>query len=212
MNNKCFKIYDITKDKVIYRFDNLYELLKFLAIYQNDPCNWFAYRAGTEKINGYGNVFLDNVNVTLKDMKCDSVLYGEREYVIRPYVFIDNEDNIFDPRIYITEIIKLISTLYRFSRYYKYYNPENKSSKDKIVSFRNGPIKGTGCKYRGKYYIHPKIMNETRKSVISEHIEFIRPKRRYKHLPNLWYDEKVRHIDKSWKSQSKKKNNGCEKI
>ena len=75
---------------------------------------------------------------------------------------------------------------------------------DKVkVEFRRDPIPYTGAKYRGHYYRRPKSMNEKRKAADVEYKQYVKPKRNVRNLPDAWDDEKVRHIEKCWKSQSK---------
>lgn len=203
---KFYKLYDLSKGCYIKTFETKNDMIRFLAYHQRLN-EWYGnYRKGLEGQLGYYNHYLDNINLTFNDTIRVYDGPSEFKYFIRPYVFIDPDDRIIDPREYIDEIINFykanqsIKREYNAYYYYKYVKC--------LPEFREGPVPGTGKRHqhRGSYYRIPKTIRDKRTNCIEEHKEFIRGKRSNKHLPDPW-DEYTRsdRRSKSWKDQSKKK-------
>ena len=182
-------------------FDTLEDLLWFLSRQQTSGW-WGGYRPGLEKEFGYSNHYLDNVNMTFNDTKFISWdISVKSKYSLREFVFLDPDNRIFDPRAYIEDIIEYTKIPYK-SKWHHWKWHSEKS----LPEFRNGPVPSTGRNHyhRGSIYRHPKIMNEKRQAANVEYKDFIKPSRRVLNLPDV-YDDNCRHIEKSWKSQSKKR-------
>lgn len=201
---KVYKIYNVNSGCVLRVFDTLEELLVFVAGAQKTNSFWGEYRKGLEKDGCYGyfNIYLDNINMNFSDTKIHKELFKEAEIVVRDYMFFDPDNRIIDLRNYVDDIVKYSkanTSKKRNQRWWRY------SGKD-LPEFRKGPVPGTRksrC-HRGSYYRNPSVMNAKRDAAITEYKEYIRPSRRVINLPDPW-DEYPRHIDKSWKTNSKKK-------
>ena len=203
---KIYKIYDVKNGCFINTFNSLKELLYFLSRYQND--NWCHYMPGKEKEIGYCNKYLDDINITFNDTKLSFNKYGSSQdsngdniYILRQYAFLDPNNRIIDVREYMNDIIKLSSTKIN----HKYYSHKWKRYY-KSVRYRYDSIPGIHKNHyhRNCFYRHPNVMNEKRQASIVEYKDYIKPASRVSNLPDAW-DDKIRHFDKSWKSQSKKR-------
>lgn len=201
LNKKVYKIYNVVQGAFYnISFNTLEELLIYVSHSQTHDWSG-SYRKGTEKDLGYYNKWLDGINLTLND----TTIYhydGKIETTIRPYTFLDPDNRIIDLRDYIEEIIAYSKSpkKYSWNRYKRYQDSA-------IPEFRKGPMPGihkVNC-HRGSVYRHVASFNEKKQNSDPEYFEFVRPKRRPHNLPDLWRDEKCRHNDKSWKSNSKKR-------
>lgn len=200
---KVYKIYDVNNGYFIRTFDTFTELLEFLARHQHVDSWWGEYRPGLEGVFGYCNTYLDDVNMNFNDKKYVSRELSPTSYWIRSYLFLDEENRIFDPRKYINEIIDIIKNN-KFTKRKRYgYRCFYESQ---LPDFRKGPVPGTGVRHnhRGSYYRHPKTMNEKRQSANVEYKEYIPPKKHILNIPDAW-DEIPRSKSKSWKDQTKKR-------
>ena len=158
----------------------------------------------------------NELNMTWKD-KTPAFIDGDITSHIKDLTFYTIENGhprVFDVRMY-KEKAKSLEVKYH--RYY--YNENNYGEKlyssvygygGKIYYFRCGPVAYTGTT-NVQFYRHPKTLNEMKnnEAALDQAYEYglnketvIRKKR--SKLPTVW-DDICRGIDKSWKSQKKKK-------
>lgn len=193
-----YKIYDLTTHQVIVERKTLNGMLGYLSTFQKESWLYGKYRKGIEKIDGYFNKYLDGINVTLNDM----MVVGN-ELVLRPYVFLNPNNDIIDMRNYIDDIVKISKA---YAQKSKHRFNDARYPKNNRPEFRNGSVPGVSKshEHRGSYYRIPSIMNAKRDAANPENKDYIRPCRRVINLPDPW-DDYPRHIDKSWKTNSKKR-------
>lgn len=200
MSKKYYRIYNVVSETYYsICFETLEDLLRYVAEFQTT--GYFGgYKKGKEKENGYFNKWLDGINMTLNDTFY--TVYGENDHELRPYAFVDPWFKIIDLRNYVDKIMFYATIPKKKIK----WNRLSHCNKCDIPEFRKGPIPMTGVNHshRGSLYRHPKTLNEMKLNSDVEEKEYVRPKRRPNNLPNVW-DEKIRHIDKSWKTNSKKR-------
>ena len=140
------------------------------------------------------NTVLDNIACNDNDLNADGTP--------KRYMLFASDGRILCGDMYRAEVIERYKAKTKEHRTYEY----KPWWADKVkVEFRKDPIPHTGFKHRGNYYRRFKTTNEKRKSADVEYKQYVKPKRNFRNLPDTWDEEKVRHIDKCWKSQSKKK-------
>ena len=191
-----YSMKDLKNEKEIF-FENLDELLEFL-------------RKG-EHIFSIHNIFdedSDNRNIYIKECNLtgsDRYVYKDydrikKEFVykteLKRYMFFDSKGNVIDVKIFAGRVRKL----------YENYLKEHRFDKKPKYIFRKGPVPNTNLKkrYRGSYYRHLRTTNEKRMACDKEMKKFVRGKRSFSMIPDL-YDDKVIPNYKTWKTHTKER-------
>ena len=172
----------MTIKKYIANFIPLERLLELVSYYNNKSFSKTKYN----------NSLLDNLNMNFKDKVSSPCFYfiGDLFYKdyqqgqLREYIVLDGYYRIIDIRQYKDKIINYNNTITKNNTNYIY---------------RYDPIPYTG-KRKNNCDSSPKLTSELKYA--EYHKEFVRAKRNYK---NLLREEKYRHIEKSWKHQSRNK-------
>lgn len=202
-------IYSFEKQAWIYAFPDMENLLKFLACRLRYSCSK----------EGFKCIYLDNINCTgndtsvYKEYKWMKNEDGNYHYVvnehvqIREYMFVDAYERILDLRQEYNKIKEYAKSesCWDYScipqpswqkKNYRYQPP--------LPEYRREPVPYTGHLGRWIGFRHPKTFQEMKLNTDPEYAEFVRPKRRKQHLPQV-YDDIYRPRSKCWKDCSKRK-------
>ena len=164
MKYYIYKLNYITPGPHIF-FNSFEELLEYAA----------------RKYDNYGNNELLNlINVTGQD-----TYYNDNfeQYMLRPYLIVDENKKIIDLRKYEKEIKKYIWV------------------KNKKINYSIKPRKRFSLKH---HYRKPKTLNEKKQSCDIEYKNYIRAKRKNNSLVDS-YDDIPKKRYKSWKNNSRRK-------
>jgi hypothetical protein len=201
-------LYNSWKQQYINVFKDEEELINFLVNHTRKSCWW-------ESKNGYArNEYLDNINMTGNDTFVYHASWNSSEVRLRPYMFVKEDNSIFDARIYWEEVKRRWETRQSFlwaqshisedASYgdkYARYKRRNGKEED-IFFFRCSPVPGICKSSHGNWFRHPHTLNEMRHNSDPEYSGYTRPSRRC--LPTAW-DDICRGHYKSWKHCTKKK-------
>ena len=191
--NFKYKLVDLYTGKEVV-FKDKETLLNYFARHEKNDWLYMLDTCFKDRASHTINTILDNIGCNDNDVNADGTPKRYRLYA--------GDGRVICADMYRDEVIR---------RYKESIGATRKWNRtpwwaDKVkVEFRRDPIPYTGAKYRGHYYRRPKSMNEKRKAADVEYKQYVKPKRNVRNLPDAWDDEKVRHIEKCWKSQSKKR-------
>lgn len=197
----------MSNKKAIYLYD--YQVGHYIRYFEDEDA-LYRFIKGTYHIDWegkYRNYYLEYINLNGNDMILSWSGYDKQELVLRPYLFITEENRIIDPRIWKDKIEEEL----------KEENPQIEPIDDELqygdilykkygktpFRYRIDPVPHIW--HRGKRYCgirHPKTYQEIKKNSDPDYKEFVRPKRR--NLPTSW-DDIPRNTQRSWKEQSKKR-------
>ena len=163
-------------------FSDYEHLIAHLASYQSGIID---YREGKPY---YNNWLLDKISMNFQDEYVTSDWFGETHKYTRPWVLMDAENRIVDPRLFYDDIIAYVRPPYQ-----PYYRPH---------VFRRGPVPGTGHHKHGHYWrsVH---YGQIIRMLKHPDFEQYGRKRRYQNMDQVYFDYPIRHYDKSWKSSTK---------
>ena len=163
-------------------FSDYEHLIRFLASYQAGALDW---REGSPY---YNNWILDKINMNFQDEYITSDWFGNIERYTRPWVLMDEENRIVDPRKFYDDIIAYERPVYQ--RKYPHH------------VFRRGPVPGTGHHRHGHYYrsVH---YGQIIRMLKHPDFEQYGRKRHYQNMDQVYFDYPIRHCDKSWKTSTK---------
>lgn len=204
--SKFYYIFNLETNEYVDKVFNLKELINYLSERQATGHQFIKSK--------YNNTILDNINLTLKDIKFDIMCYldGENTMGLRKYVVIDGYFRIIDVRQYsdliLNNKVKLDSKRLLKNRYFNDYHIWRMKKKVgdgyKGAIFRREPIPYTNSKFYYPYR-QVRVTNEKRKGYDKDIQKYIRSKRKPNNLPNVYYSDIYRHTDSCWKRQSKKR-------
>lgn len=199
-------LYDFSQNRYVRKFPTLLDVLKFIA------SNMHLSFDG----KSYDNEYLDNINmgndktIWYKNswvVDSQSRFYSDIQVIDKRYMFVDSLSRIIDVRLYRKEIEILFKkkcfdfVSYPKRRRSKYFMP------DVPYQYRKDPVpykgKLTGC----KAYRIPKLHN-LYKQITDEDAQYIRAKRNFNNLPNIYWDDcplRSRYKSRSWKDCTKKR-------
>lgn len=173
-------------------FSNYNELIYFLAYAQVDKLQI----SRKEKI--YHNKYLDEINLTLNDLKCFLTYKNEYVSYIRPFLFLDENNSIIDVRNFYEDIIYVRNQIDEKRKKYDKRRPLPGG-----YVFRKTPIPYTGKNRSGwtrdvKYgHIIKDLKNPENKDYVK--------KNKYRDLLEPYCDLPYKRTTKSWKEQCKKR-------
>ena len=168
---------------VTYNIFSDYEhLIKFLASYQSGVLDW---REGSPY---YNNWILDKISMNFQDEYVTIDWFGNIERYTRPWVLIDEDNRIVDPRKFYDDIIAYERPAYQ--RNYPHH------------VFRRAPVPGTGHRKHAHYWrsVH---YGQIVRMVKHPDFEKYGRKSHYQNMDQIYFDYPIRYYDKSWKSSTK---------
>ena len=163
-------------------FSDFDHMIYYLARHQRGKLDW------RDGYPCYNNEILDHINMNFNDTYIHCEWFKDPVRYTRPYLIMDEDDRIIDPRRYYYEIEN-----YDFPPYQRRY-PKH--------VFRRGPVPGTGHRHHYHFY---RSMNYGRIVRMVNHPDFKEygRKKPYECMEQVWFDYPVRHYDRSWKSSYK---------
>ena len=196
MPKEGYKLYDITKEKFIQYFESKEDLILFLAKHYNWNYDFiidgYAGRYLKETGTFHTNRILNLCGCNKNEKNKKYIIYDAYNKVVHPKTFESEAFSLFKrwkKRYHSEPLFFIIKDISKYSNY-----------KEHKYEFRKDPVPRTRCWRGGRWAKPPKTIRIKRLYSIPEYKEFNRGT--CSDLP-IWWDDKPRRTQRSWKEQSK---------